>query len=133
MSCSIAASEALGQVWHLPSAETLTTRAFMRLVFEAAGHPPKMQAMLGVLLAAAALVSPTLKAVREQQYQRTAPWIVDHTKFARAFRRRGDTTPGRCRGNRQLVRSRLRRVTNGRTRQAVRPWSRAVAPPTLEP
>ena len=77
--------EALGQVWHLPSAETLTTRDFVRLVYEAAGHPPKVQAMPSVLLAAAALVSPTLKAVREQQYQRTAPWIVDHTKFARVF------------------------------------------------
>ena len=76
---------ALGQVWHLPSADTLTTREFVRLVYEAAGHPPKVQAMPGVLLTAAALVSPTLKAVREQQYQRTAPWVVDHTKFAQAF------------------------------------------------
>jgi hypothetical protein len=23
--------------------------------------------------------------VKEQQYQRTAPWVVDHSKFARAF------------------------------------------------
>jgi nucleoside-diphosphate-sugar epimerase len=77
--------EALGQVWHVPSAETMTTREFVRLVYEAAGHTPKVQAMPAVLLAAVALFSPTLRAVREQQYQRTAPWIVDHTKFARAF------------------------------------------------
>ena len=30
--------EALGQVWHVPSAETITTREFASLVFEAAGQ-----------------------------------------------------------------------------------------------
>ena len=76
---------ALGQVWHLPSAETLTSREFVRLVFEAAGHPMKLGVMPSPLLTLAALFSPTLRAVREQQYQRTGPWIVDHSKFARAF------------------------------------------------
>jgi nucleoside-diphosphate-sugar epimerase len=77
--------EALGQVWHVPSAETLTTREFARLVFEAAGHPLRLQVLRSALLAVLALVNPTLRAVREQQYQRTAPWVVDHGKFARAF------------------------------------------------
>ena len=77
--------EALGEVWHLPSADTLTTRAFMRLVFEAAGQPLRLQVLPSVLLALLALVNPTLRAVREQQYQREAPWVVDHSKFARAF------------------------------------------------
>jgi hypothetical protein len=36
-------------------------------------------------IALLALVNPTLRAVREQQYQREAPWVVDHSKFARAF------------------------------------------------
>ncbi len=76
---------ALGQVWHLPSAETLTSREFVRLVFEAAGHPMKLGVMPSPLLAVAALFSPTLRAVREQQYQRTEPWTIDHSKFARAF------------------------------------------------
>ena len=38
-----------------------------------------------LLLAGLALVSPMLRAVREQQYQRTAAWVVDHSKFERAF------------------------------------------------
>jgi nucleoside-diphosphate-sugar epimerase len=83
--------EALGQVWHVPNAETLTTRAFAELVFEAAGHPARLQVMPAALLAMAALVSPMLRAVREQQYQRVAPWVVDHSKFARAFG--ADVTP----------------------------------------
>jgi nucleoside-diphosphate-sugar epimerase len=77
--------EALGQVWHVPSAETLTTRAFIELVYEAAGNPSKLSVMAPVLLRLLALASPMLKAVREQQYQRDASWVVDHTKFARAF------------------------------------------------
>lgn len=76
---------AFGQVWHVPSAETLSTREFARLVYEVAGKPTKLRAMPSALLAVAALVSPTLRAVKEQQYQRGAPWIVDHSKFAVAF------------------------------------------------
>jgi nucleoside-diphosphate-sugar epimerase len=77
--------EALGEVWHLPSAETLSTREFARLVFEAAGQPLKLGVMPSPLLTALAFVSPMLRAVREQQYQREMPWVVDHSKFARAF------------------------------------------------
>jgi nucleoside-diphosphate-sugar epimerase len=77
--------EALGEVWHLPSAETLSTREFARLVFEAAGQPLKLGVMPSPLLTALALVSPMLRAVREQQYQREMPWVVDHSKFAKAF------------------------------------------------
>ena len=83
--------EALGQVWHVPNANTLTTREFATLVFEALRRPVKLQVTPSVLLAAAALFSPTLRAVHEQRYQRNAPWIVDHSKFARAFG--DDVTP----------------------------------------
>ena len=76
---------ALGQVWHLPSAETLTTRAFIGLVYEIAGHTPRLSVMPSALLALIALVNPTLRAVREQAYQVQRPFVVDHTKFAGAF------------------------------------------------
>jgi nucleoside-diphosphate-sugar epimerase len=76
---------ALGQAWHVPSAETLTTREFARLVFDAAGHPLRLRVLPSILLAGLAIFNPMLRAVREQQYQRTAPWVVDHSRFARAF------------------------------------------------
>ncbi|MDQ2941653.1 MAG: NAD-dependent epimerase/dehydratase family protein [Chloroflexota bacterium] len=76
---------ALGQVWHVPSAETLTTRAFIGLVYDAAGHPPKVSVMPSPLLTLIALVNPTLRAVREQAYQVQRPFVVDHSKFADAF------------------------------------------------
>jgi nucleoside-diphosphate-sugar epimerase len=76
---------ALGEIWHVPSAETLTTRQFVTLVYEVAGHPARLRVLPPTLIAALALVSPMLRAVREQQYQRVAPWVVDHTKFEGAF------------------------------------------------
>lgn len=36
--------EAFGRIWHLPSAETVSTRRFVQMVFEAAGHTPRMSA-----------------------------------------------------------------------------------------
>ena len=77
--------EAVGQIWHVPSAETLTSREFVGLVYDAAGHAPQLRPMPSLLLAIAALVSPTIRAVREQQYQREHPWVVDHSKFASTF------------------------------------------------
>ena len=85
--------EAYGGVWHLPSAETLTTRGFVDLVYEVAGNPASMRVMPSVVLSLMALVSPMLKAVKEQQYQRERSWVVDHAKFARAFG--ADVTPHR--------------------------------------
>ena len=75
----------VGNVWHLPSAETLTSREFVRLVFEVAGKPPKLSVTPPLLLALLALVNPTIRAVREQRFQVEQPWVVDHSKFARAF------------------------------------------------
>ena len=76
---------ALGGIWHVPSAETLTTRQFADLVYEVAGHRARLRVLPATLLAGLALVSPMLRAVREQQYQRLAPWVVDHSAFERTF------------------------------------------------
>lgn len=77
--------EAVGEIWHVPNAEAVSTREFAALVFAAAGHPLRLQVLPAALLAAASAFSPTLRAVREQQYQRTSPWIVDSSKFTDAF------------------------------------------------
>jgi nucleoside-diphosphate-sugar epimerase len=83
--------EAFGEIWHLPSAETLSTRQFATLVYDAAGRQLKLSATPTALLAVLALFDPTMRAVREQQYQREAAWVVDHSKFEAAFG--ADVTP----------------------------------------
>jgi nucleoside-diphosphate-sugar epimerase len=77
--------EALGQVWHVPNAETLTMRQFVQMVFEAAGQPARLRAAPRWGIALAALFNPTLRAVKEQLYQSGRPWVVDSSKFERAF------------------------------------------------
>ena len=77
--------EALGQVWHVPNPETVTIRRFVQMAFEAAGHPPRLRAAPRWGIALAALFNPTLRAVKEQLYQSERPWVVDSSKFERAF------------------------------------------------
>lgn len=77
--------EALGKVWHIPSAPTLTTRQFMQMVFEELGIDVKLSALPEWAIALLALFSPTLRALKEQAYQRMRPFVVDHGMFERAF------------------------------------------------
>jgi nucleoside-diphosphate-sugar epimerase len=79
-----AREEALGEVWHVPSAPTLSTREFVRLVF-AEGREPRLRVMPRALLVLLATVNPTLRAVREVAYQLEQPFVLDHSKFAGAF------------------------------------------------
>jgi nucleoside-diphosphate-sugar epimerase len=76
---------AMGQVWHVPNPETVTMRRFVQMVFESAGQPPRLRAAPRWGIALAALFNPTLRAVREQLYQSERPWVVDSSKFERAF------------------------------------------------
>ncbi len=77
--------EALGRPWHLPSSETVTTREFVRMVFEEAGGEPKMQRAPKPLLWALGLFNPALRETIEMLYEFEEPFVVDHSAFARAF------------------------------------------------
>jgi nucleoside-diphosphate-sugar epimerase len=85
--------EAMGEVWHVPNAEPVTMRRFVQMVFEAAGQPPRLRAVPRWGIALAAVVNRTLRAVREQLYQSERPWVVDSTKFERAFGWRATSLP----------------------------------------
>lgn len=77
--------DALGGVWHVPNAETVTMRRFVELVFAEVGSPARLRAAPSWGLVLAGLFNPTLRAVREQLYQSERPWVVDSSKFERAF------------------------------------------------
>ena len=77
--------EALGRPWHLPSSETVTTREFVRIVFEETGGEPKMQRVPKPLLWALGLFNPALRETIEMLYEFEEPFVVDHSAFARAF------------------------------------------------
>jgi nucleoside-diphosphate-sugar epimerase len=77
--------EALGKVWHVPNADTVTVRRFVQMAFESVGQPSRLRVAPRWGIAMAALVNPTMRAVKEQLYQSERPWVVDSTRFERAF------------------------------------------------
>ncbi len=85
--------EALGRAWHLPSPETVSTRRFVEMVFEAAGGESKMQRAPRILFRALGLFDPAMREMVEMLYEFEEPFIVDHSAFAKTF---GDhATPSR--------------------------------------
>jgi nucleoside-diphosphate-sugar epimerase len=82
--------EALGRAWHIPNAETLTTRQMLALIYEEAGQPLKIQAAPKFLLTLMGLFDPMVRELKEMLYQFEAPFAVDHSDYARAF---GDFPP----------------------------------------
>jgi nucleoside-diphosphate-sugar epimerase len=78
--------EALGEIWNVPSAEPITSRALFDLIFEELGQEPKIRVANGLLLSALALFNKDMKNLkREKVYQFVTPWLVDHSKYERAF------------------------------------------------
>jgi nucleoside-diphosphate-sugar epimerase len=77
--------EALGEVWHIPSAETITTRRFIEVVFQQVARPARLQTVPTLMISMLGVFLPPMRAVKETLYQSERPWVVDHSKFARAF------------------------------------------------
>ena len=77
--------EALGQAWHLPNPETVTTREFVGAIFEEVGSPPRVQAAPKILLRAIGLFNPGIRETIEMLYEFEEPFVVDHSRFERAF------------------------------------------------
>jgi nucleoside-diphosphate-sugar epimerase len=83
--------KALGEVWHVPNAETVSMRGFIELVFRQLGEPVSLRPVPKIFISALAIVVPTLAGVKETMYQSERPWVVNHSKFTRAFG--GQPTP----------------------------------------
>lgn len=77
--------EAFGQAWHVPSAETVTTRQFVALVEKEIKQPIKIRAAGGFLVSLLGLFNPMIREVKEMMYEWEAPYVVDHSKFEKTF------------------------------------------------
>lgn len=77
--------EALGQVWHLPSPPTLTSRQFIEMVAAEVGQPARIQVAPRILIKAMGLFMPIMREIEEMAYQFEEPHVVDDSKFKRAF------------------------------------------------
>ncbi len=77
--------EALGQIWNIPSAETLTTRELLTMAFDVAGEKARMRGTPSWLISGLGIFSSELREVKEMLYEFEEPFIVDHSKYEQAF------------------------------------------------
>jgi nucleoside-diphosphate-sugar epimerase len=82
---------AIGQVWHLPGPETVTTRALMDLVANAVGHPVGIRNVPRAVLSLLGLVNPLMRGLAEMSYEFEAPFVLDTDKYRSTFG--SDVTP----------------------------------------
>ncbi len=77
--------EALGQVWHVPNPPTLTQRQWATLVYKEAGQPFKVSSLNKLMVNVGGLFMPVAREMAEMMYEFEKPYIVDSSKFVRAF------------------------------------------------
>ncbi|WP_218652928.1 MULTISPECIES: NAD-dependent epimerase/dehydratase family protein [unclassified Paenibacillus] len=86
-----AREEALGQIWHIPGAATITTRQIVNMVYEAAGRRPQFRIAPKLLVSLMGLFNANMKEIKETLYLFEKPFIVNTSKYEQAFGT--DTTP----------------------------------------
>jgi nucleoside-diphosphate-sugar epimerase len=78
--------QALGEVWHVPSAPAVSQRRFAELAAAAAGMPvPKLSRMTKPMLRLAGLFVPAAREMIEMAYEFEEPFLLDSSKIERAF------------------------------------------------
>ena len=76
---------AVGQVWHLPGPETVTTRAVLQLISGEVGHPVPLRSVPLLALRALGLVNPMMRGLAEMAYQFEQPFVLNTTKYVSTF------------------------------------------------
>jgi nucleoside-diphosphate-sugar epimerase len=84
---------AIGQVWHLPGPETVTTRALLDLVADVVGHPVGVRTVPKLVVRALGLVNPMMRELAEMAYEFDEPFVLDTTKYQSTFGAAGTPLP----------------------------------------
>lgn len=77
--------DAFGQAWHVPNADTVTTRKFVEMAYRIAGFPAVIRTMGKGMLRLGGLFIPEAKESIEMLYQFEENFIVESNKFAKRF------------------------------------------------
>lgn len=83
--------DAFGRAWHVPSAETISTRHFLELIEDEIGQPIKKMTANRLMLRLISLFNPMIREFVEMYYEFAEPFVVEHSQFATRFGAR--TTP----------------------------------------
>jgi nucleoside-diphosphate-sugar epimerase len=84
--------EALGRVWHLPTAEPTTARGFLQLLFSQVGRPVQVRRIPERVVRALGVVWPVAREGAEMLYQFRQPHVIDATQYRTAIGH-GQVTP----------------------------------------
>jgi nucleoside-diphosphate-sugar epimerase len=76
---------AVGEVWHLPGPETVTTRELLELVAGDVGHSVGVRSLPKLAVRALGLFNPTIRELVELSYEFDQPFVLDTTKYQSAF------------------------------------------------
>jgi len=76
---------AVGQVWHLPGPETVTTRALLDLVAGEVGHDVGIRNVPKVAMRVLALFNPLMRELSEMSYEFEEPFVLDTSKYSSTF------------------------------------------------
>lgn len=77
--------EALGEIWHLPSAPTVTTQQFLDMLYAETVTEPNVQVGPKLILRIMSWFNADIRPALEVFYQFDRPFIVDHSKYEAAF------------------------------------------------
>jgi len=77
--------EALGQVWHVPNAQAVSTQQFIDLVQAEVGKPIKVRTAGRTMMSLLGLVSSEMREFKEMLYEFEEPFVVDDSKLRTAF------------------------------------------------
>ncbi len=76
---------AIGEVWHLPGPETVTTRSVLDLVAGEVGHPVGVRSAPKLAVRALGLVNPMMRALAEMAYEFDEAFVLDTAKYESTF------------------------------------------------
>ena len=76
---------AVGEVWHLPGPQTVTTRALLDVVAGEVGHPVAIRSVPKLAVRTLGLVNPMMRALVEMAYEFDEPFILDTTRYEATF------------------------------------------------
>jgi nucleoside-diphosphate-sugar epimerase len=77
--------KALGQIWHVPNAPARTTREIVEAIYRLAGTQPRISVMPSWMIHGLALVSPLMRELKEMEFQRDRPYLVEDRRARETF------------------------------------------------
>lgn len=74
-----------GQIWHIPHEEAKTNLELVKMIADQLGVDPKFRIANKFIVSVGSMFSPFMKELKELMYQHTNVFIVDSTKYQKAF------------------------------------------------